>query len=177
MTLRRAQSEDADRLQRFYNSLSHASKRTFRPLGWRAGLDRCRDVVNGNGADSETRFDLFAVEEDRIVGWGFAAGLSEDTPGFGLGVSDHRQGLGLGRRLMDEVIHEVRRRGNTGLSLCLVQDNLRARRLYESFGFRKTRTRRGTDGLRYTDMRLDLASEEGTELQSDSIGRLSVEFP
>lgn len=177
VTLRRARSEDAHRLQRFYNSLSHASKRTFRPMGWRAGLDRCRDVVNGNGTDSETRFDLFAVEEDRVVGWGFAAGLSGDTPGFGLGVSDHRQGLGLGRRLMSKVIQEVRWRGNAGISLCLVQDNLRARRLYESFGFRSTGARRGTDGLRYTDMRLDLASEEGAETQSGSIGRLSVEFP
>ena len=159
VALRRARPGDARRLQRFYNSLSRSSKRMFRPLGWRAELDPCRDVVNGNGTDPEARFDLFAVEEDRIVGWGFAAGLTGDVPGFGLGVSDHRQGLGLGQRLMGEVVQEVRRRGHAGVSLCLVQDNLRARRLYESFGFRRTGTHRGTDGLRYIDMRLDFASE------------------
>ena len=161
--LRRARPGDERELQRFYHSLSHASRRTFRPLGWSATSDQCKDVVDGNRADPEERFDLFAVEGERIVGWGFVAGLTGEVPGFGIGIADHRQGQGLARRLMGEVVEEVRRREKAGISLCLVQDNVRALRLYESFGFRETGTHRGEDGLDYFDMRLDIPSSEGDD--------------
>lgn len=155
VVLRRARVGDAPELQRFYNGLSRASRRTFRPLGWNATMNPCEEVVAGNTSEPETRFDLFAVEGSRMVGWGFVSGLDKDVPGFGLGVADDHQGRGLGRRLMAAVMEECRQRGKVGIELCVVQDNERAWKLYESFGFRRIGTHRGSDGLEYLDMRVE----------------------
>lgn len=127
----------------------------FRPLGWNTTLNACEEVVAGNTSEPETRFDMFAAKGSRIAGWGFVSGLDRDMPSFGLGVEDALQAQGLGRRLMAAVMAECRQRGKVGVELCVVQDNEQAWKLYESFGFHRIRTHRGSDGLDYFDMRME----------------------
>lgn len=44
-------------------------------------------------------------------------------------------GRGLGRRLVEAVMHVLGEQGHRRLSLAVTEDNVRARRLYESIGF------------------------------------------
>jgi GNAT superfamily N-acetyltransferase len=44
-------------------------------------------------------------------------------------------GQGLGRRLIEAVMHTLGEQGHRVLSLAVTEDNVRARRLYESMGF------------------------------------------
>ena len=76
VVIRRLDLGDAPALVAFYNSLSQASKRTFRPLGPVTTLEKCEGIVVDNVAVADTKFDLVAISDGaardgRIVGWGF----------------------------------------------------------------------------------------------------------
>jgi len=135
VTLRVLQEGDAPALLRFYNSLSPASIRTFRPLGERTSLDVCRTIVQDTVVDGGTRIDVVATHNNAIVGWAFVSGLEGAEPGLGLAVLDAFHGQGLGSALLDLVLDYTRRRGVPTVYLVAVKDNLRAIKLYESRGF------------------------------------------
>ena len=151
--LRRLEPGDAAGLSEFYNGLSDPSKRLFRPLREKTDPEQCLGLARENEAEIDRKYDLIAVEDGRIVGWTFLWNL--DEPGaavFGLAVSDARQGRGIGRRLMAEVLAAAGSRGLRTVRLTVVQENMRARGLYESLGFTVTGTTVGPDGLDYYKM-------------------------
>ena len=152
LDIRRIRSDEAPALEQFYNALSHETRRLFRPLGWHATLEQCRQWVAENTADPDTRYDLVVVDGQRIVGWCFIMRLDGEHPTYGIGVDDAYHRLGLGRELTRLVLDEARRRGLPQVELTCVQDNRVAQNLYAKFGFRRTGEFTGDDGLPYYRM-------------------------
>ncbi|MEI7436294.1 MAG: GNAT family N-acetyltransferase [bacterium] len=135
--IRRIEPGDAEYLTNFYNGLGHEVIKRFRPLGWTATTEACENVVAGNTAVPEYRFDLLALREGRIVGWCFMWDVHTENPFFGLGIAAEERGKGLGARLMVLVMQEARRRKLQRIYLTVVTDNQIAWRLYEKQGFVK----------------------------------------
>lgn len=150
----RLNSRDAGALAAFYNALSPASKRTFRPLGETATVRICAKVARENLA--ERKYDLVAKEDGSIVGWGFLWDLKSECSTLGLGIADGWQGKGLGRAFMDALISEARCRQLGQVTLTVVQDNERAIRLYEQYGFVRRDEFVADDGLPYYRMTVTL---------------------
>ena len=145
---------DAPGLQAFYNSLDPFGKEMFHPIGPVAELDACEKVVRD--ALSGGRCDLVIARGDEILGWAFVSDLEKEYPLLGIGVSEGLRSRGLGAKLVERLVEFVRsRRGNKGIELTVVRTNDRARRLYESFGFRICGEHEGTDGLPYYRMRVE----------------------
>lgn len=128
---------DAPGLVRFYNDLSPATIRLFRPLGHRASLKRCRRIATENYISPAPRADWVNVREDtrEIAGWVFLKELTTDSPELGIAVADRFQNMGLGSALLEQAILGARRLSLETIYLVVVQDNERAIRLYERFGF------------------------------------------
>ena len=168
-TIRQLQSEDAEALAAFYNGLSTASKRTFRPLGETTTRDICIGVAAGNaggnadgnsagdGGKHPTKYDLIALADNRIIGWGFLWALAaegpDDGPVFGLAVADAYHGMGLGTRLTGAVIAWSDAQHLPQVILTVVQDNVIAQHIYERQGFVRYGEFVGEDGLDYYRMR------------------------
>ena len=158
--VRRLRPGDGEALARFYNGLSEASRRTFRPLGWQTRADVCAKVVEGNVAG--TQYDLVAVSHvspgggSEIVGWSFVWDLGSEEPNFGLGVADAWQGQGVGGALMDRVLAGARGAGVSRVYLIVVQDNLVAYGMYARRGFVRYGELVGEDGLAYFKMVAEL---------------------
>jgi len=154
--MRRLKPGDEKALMEFYNSLSDNSKRTFRPIDYKTTLEVCKDIIEDNTLEIERKFDLLAVHEDLIVGWGFLWNLESCEPTFGLGVADDFQGQGLGGKLIDSIIETARERGIKKVFLTVVQYNEVAWKLYEKRGFVKYGEFVGGDGLDYFRMVAEL---------------------
>lgn len=154
---------DAAALESVYNALGAESKRTFHPLGDRTTVETCEAIIAENAPEAGKKFDVVAVTNGQIIGWSFLWNLSSDCPTFGLGVTDEWQGKGLGRRLMDHVLAEAARRGIPRISLTVVQDNDRARGMYERRGFVRQESFLGDDGLPYYYMTLELPIQRQEE--------------
>lgn len=96
-----------------------------------------------------------------LIGFAFIK-LKNNTYGeLGIFVRDDCQGKGIGSKLLDSLIKLARKEGLKKIRLTVLADNYRAIRLYEKFGFRKTRYIKGGDvyhGKRYdcVEMLLDL---------------------
>jgi ribosomal protein S18 acetylase RimI-like enzyme len=79
--------------------------------------------------------------------------LSRDTENArflmdGLFVAPHARGQGVGTRLLEAIAEEARARGYREVRLDVVEENLRARALYERLGYRPV-ARHSTGLLRY----------------------------
>lgn len=160
-TLRRLAPGDEGALMAFYNQLSAASKRTFRPIGPVALPEVCADIVVANADGVGTKYDLVAIDDGArqtgsIIGWSFLWNLDTDEPMFGLAVADafHRQGLGA--MLMARVMQAAREIGLPTVHLTVVTDNNAAQRLYEKQGFVKYDEFIGEDGLPYFKMKAEV---------------------
>ena len=135
--IRRIEAGDAASLANFYNGLGREVIKRFRPLGWTATTEAGENVVAGNTAMPESRFDLLALREGRIVGWCFMWDVHTENPFFGLGIAAEERGKGLGAKLMELVMQEALRRKLQRIYLTVVTDNQVAWRLYEKQGFVK----------------------------------------
>lgn len=133
--LRHLQAGDAPALLAFYNGLSPATIRTFRPLREQTTLAVCEEIVQANSVDSGHRVDIGAWHGEALVGWGFLERLDSDQPQLGLGVTDALQGQGLGRALLDQLLSTARLSARAAIYLIVVNDNQRAISLYKSCGF------------------------------------------
>ncbi|MFN8492800.1 MAG: GNAT family N-acetyltransferase [Caldilineaceae bacterium] len=127
--------EDAEALLTFYNHLSPASIRTFRPLGDQTSLPVCQAIVADQWTDHGSRFDLVAWHGTMMVGWAFLFRLDGEKPELGLGVADAFHGQGIGGALLDHLLVWARRQAMPKVYLIVVTDNHRAIRLYQSRGF------------------------------------------
>lgn len=150
--LRRIEASDAEALMAFYNALSWASKRTFRPLGEKTTLGKCEEVIRENTPERERKLDIVACEDGRIAGWSFLWNLQADAPTFGLAVADAFHGQGLGSQLMDCVLSSADERGIAKIALTVVCDNDKAREMYLRRGFMLQQAFTGEDGLPYYGM-------------------------
>jgi ribosomal protein S18 acetylase RimI-like enzyme len=157
-SIRRLQPGDEERLARFYNGLSRASRRTFRPLGWETDSTQCAEIVRENQEGS--KYDLVVVtgseEGAEIVGWSFVWDLWSEKPSFGLGIADAYQGRGLGGTIMGQVLADVCAAGVGRVYLTVVQDNYVAYGMYGRRGFVRYGETLGEDGLAYYKMVADL---------------------
>ena len=156
VTIQRIGPGDENPLVEFYNGLSESSKRTFRPLGITTTLSVCRDIIKDNNPEIDKKFDLVALHEKRIIGWGFLWNIESGEATFGLGIADDFQGEGLGSKLMDRVIEVVHQRGLRKVFLTVVKDNQMAWKMYEKRGFVKYGDFVGEDGLDYWRMAAEL---------------------
>lgn len=151
--IRRLAPGDEGALVAFYNQLSAASKRTFRPIGPVALPEVCVGIVADNTNGAGTKFDLVAVQNGCIVGWSFLWNLDTDEPLFGLAVADALHGQGIGTVLLTRVMQAANEMGLPTVYLTVVTDNVVAWRLYEKHGFVKYDEFIGEDGLPYFKMR------------------------
>ena len=153
--IRPLRAEDAPALETFYNGLGRDTIRLFHPLGWNVSLSDTVGVCEA--AARGERYDLVLDHAGSIVGWAFLANMNTDTLLFGIGIAETYRGRGFGRRLMQGLIDEALRRGKKHIELTVVQTNIRARKLYENFGFKVTGALTGKDdGLDYFKMALEL---------------------
>ncbi len=154
IAMRQIEPGDAVALAEFYNGLSAASKRTFRPLGMTTAVAACEAVICDNQPEVGEKFDLVAMDGARVIGWSFLWGLRAE-PVFGLGVADVYHGQGVGGALMDRVLAEAHTRDIKHVVLTVVQDNEKAWRMYARRGFvRYGEFVEEADGLSYYRMAL-----------------------
>ncbi|MDF1514965.1 MAG: GNAT family N-acetyltransferase [Anaerolineae bacterium] len=159
VVIRRLERADAHQLAHFYNRLSQASKRTFRPIGPLAIPEKCSEIAELNcTTDSQCamNYDLIAVYDQMVIGWSFLWELKPGPPTFGLAVADAYHRMGIGARLMDNVLTWAKHHGIPEIILTVVQDNDVAWQLYEKMGFAKTGTFTGEDSLPYFHMKAEL---------------------
>jgi GNAT superfamily N-acetyltransferase len=134
MLIRPLSSQNTPALMAFYNGLSRATIRTFRPLGDQASLEVCQRIVADNNLSPAPRFDLVACVGEEIFGWAFIEKLSTH-PDLGIAVADSLQGQGIGTALLTRIVDWAREHSLPAIYLMVVQDNDRAIRLYERYGF------------------------------------------
>jgi neutral ceramidase len=148
--LRELRSDEAGALQRFYNTLSQGVRTRFRPMGWDVALDTCETIAGHTGQGE--RYDIVLDNGREIVGWAFLTRLDQPVANLGIGIADDYCGRGLGKRLMQALVDEAKRLGKAGIDLTVLQENERARGLYEKFGFAVTGTGRAADETDYYKM-------------------------
>ena len=159
--IRRLAPGDTNALMAFYNQLSAAAKRTFRPIGPVALPEVCAGIVAANNNGAGTKFDLIATANGRIVGWSFLWNLDTDEPLLGLAVADAFHGQGIGTTLITRVMQTARELHLPAVYLTVVTDNTVAWRLYEKYGFVKYGEFVGEDGLPYFKMKAEVDGRRG----------------
>jgi ribosomal-protein-alanine N-acetyltransferase len=90
-----------------------------------------------------TRHYLVADERGRVLGYAGLAATRHEADVQTVAVDPDRQGEGLGRRLLDALLAEARRRGCADVFLEARADNERAIELYRRSGFEQVGVRRG----------------------------------
>lgn len=112
-------------------------------------------------AQAETRQYLIAEVEGHLVGYCGVMVVATTADIQTIGVLPEFEGRGIGSAMLTELLAEARRRGARETLLEVREDNPRARKLYEKFGFEHIHTRRGyyRDGVSAEVMRLIFKSE------------------
>jgi ribosomal-protein-alanine N-acetyltransferase len=94
-------------------------------------------------AQSELRHYLVAEQAGRIVGYAGLAAWAAESWVQTVAVAEAVRGCGIGRRLMEALLAEARRRAARTCALEVRADNDVAQQLYASLGFRRIGIRRG----------------------------------
>lgn len=88
-----------------------------------------------------------AVRDDEPVGLALVAQRGAESRVAMMGIADSAQGTGIGKWLMQKVINDAKGRGDSSLTLEVIEQNERAVRLYESVGFHSLRRLTGYQGV------------------------------
>jgi ribosomal protein S18 acetylase RimI-like enzyme len=122
-------SRDADALADLFADIDETF---FRPHPFTA--EEARRIASLEGRD---HYALMFVDE-RPVAYGMLRGWDEgfETPSLGIAVRTREQRRGYGRLMMDHLRATAMARGAGMVRLRVHRDNERARRLYESLGYR-----------------------------------------
>jgi ribosomal protein S18 acetylase RimI-like enzyme len=134
--VRRLGAGDLDRFAGLLDGLSERSRRWFHPHGYdRADAEGV--LAGAAGDDAQARWLLLVRHggQEVAAGYGFLWNLRGGAPSLGIAVRDDFQRQGLGGVLMEFLLDAARSRGCTAVRLTVYDDNPRARRLYERFGF------------------------------------------
>ncbi|MER7275337.1 ribosomal protein S18-alanine N-acetyltransferase [Dactylosporangium sp. NPDC000244] len=87
---------------------------------------------------------LVALDGERVVGYaGLAVAAPDEAWVQNIGVRKDAQRRGIGRRLLEALLAEARRRGVEQVLLEVAVDNGPAQRLYAEYGFEAVGIRRG----------------------------------
>ena len=116
-------------------------------------------------AQTETRQYLIAEADGQLIGYCGVMVVGPTADIQTIGVLPQYEGRGIGTAMLTGMLDEARRRGAAETLLEVREDNPRARRLYERFGFEHIHTRRGyyRDGVSAHVMRLILDSSSASE--------------
>lgn len=175
---------DILKLHSAYNSLSHRSKYLFHPgfLGFEfisfrwflvqvalatSTLKPLRKLLL-HICPSAVFLPVVATNQfNEIIGFAFIKVERRISKGFfgrlGAYVKDDYQGKGVGSKLMKSLINFARKENVRKIHLMTLPSNIKAIRLYEKYGFKRTRTIKGGDvwygkRLNCIEMSLDLHS-------------------
>ena len=118
-------------------------------------------------AQTETRHYLVAEADGELIGYCGVMVVGTTADIQTIGVLPDYEGRGTGTLMLTQMLAEARRRGATETLLEVREDNPRARRLYERFGFEHIHTRRGyyRDGVSALVMRLTFDLQSVSERQ------------
>ncbi|MBN6078107.1 ribosomal protein S18-alanine N-acetyltransferase [Aggregatibacter actinomycetemcomitans] len=83
----------------------------------------------------ERYLNLKIGEESRIDGFAICQTVLDEATLFNIAVDPQQQGLGLGRRLLSELMMQLKQKGVLTLWLEVRESNQKARELYDSLGF------------------------------------------
>nr|WP_241008625.1 ribosomal protein S18-alanine N-acetyltransferase [Aggregatibacter actinomycetemcomitans] len=83
----------------------------------------------------ERYLNLKIGEESRIDGFAICQTVLDEATLFNIAVDPQQQGLGLGRRLLSELMTQLKQKGVLTLWLEVRESNQKARELYDSLGF------------------------------------------
>lgn len=148
--LRELRADDGLGLQKFYNGTGQQVRYWFNPLGWNATLEQCEGVCQE--ASRGDRYDVVLDNGRQIVGWAFLMKLDQPLAYLGIGITDAYCSKGLGKILMQALEDYAKSHGHEGMDLIVVQDNPRAKALYERFGFVVTEAFTAADGREFYRM-------------------------
>jgi RimJ/RimL family protein N-acetyltransferase len=173
--IREPRISDITKLIKWYHSLSDESKRFFHPfsetisspnffLTWMTLSLSCVKLLRRvllKILPQLIYISLCSLCSDEIVGFAFVKLKNHVYGELGIGIRDDYQGIGIGSKLMDNLIKLAQREGLRKIHLSVFVNNYRAIRLYEKFGFKKTKFIKSGDtykGKKYDclEMWLDL---------------------
>jgi len=120
-------------------------RRVFPEEPWTAGL------FWSELGQVDTRHYLVALDRDAVVGYAGLCDHPDEAFVQTLAVDPDHRGSGVGTRLLEALLAEAGRRGQTRVALEVRADNEAAQRLYARHGFRRTGVRRGYYGQGRTD--------------------------
>jgi ribosomal protein S18 acetylase RimI-like enzyme len=175
ITIREPRISDIVKLIKWYHSLSDESKRFFHPFPETASnpyfilalimlLLSCIKILRRillKILPQLIYISLCSIYSNEVVGFAFIKLKNQYYGELGIGIRDDFQGMGLGSKLMDNLIKVAQREGLKKIRLTVLTDNYRAIRLYEKFGFKKSKFIKDCDiykGKKYDcfEMLLDL---------------------
>jgi len=154
LVIRELKIWDIVKLYKMYNSLSDESKRYFHPFPETAFYSPSfllTWVMLALSSIKILRKSLLKIAPylfyitvcslylNEIVGFAFIKLKNRYYGELGIGIRDDFQGMGIGSKLMDSLIRLARNEGLRGIRLIVMADNYRAIKLYEKFGFKKTK--------------------------------------
>lgn len=122
-------------------------------------------------AQTETRHYLVAEDNGGLIGYCGVMVLGSTADIQTIGVLPQYEGRGIGTRMLTLMLDEARRRGAAETLLEVREDNPRARRLYERFGFEHIHTRRGyyRDGVSAHVMRLTFSPSNAAKVSNEQV--------
>jgi GNAT superfamily N-acetyltransferase len=164
VTIRPANLEDADAVGEVHVRAWQSAYRGLMPDGYLDGLQakdharRWREHLLAPASDVHL---LVVVDDQRVVGFASVGpALDSDAPSdvgqlYAINLDPDVWGRGLGRALLGVATDQLRELGYVEAVLWVVTDNQRARRLYESEGWRYDDSRRVDQvfGVVVSDMR------------------------
>ena len=153
IVIRELKLQDIPELYKMYRSLSEESKRFFHPFPERVvsassfltwiplALSCIRSLrrILLRISSSLAYISVCSLYSDKLIGFAFIRFRSRLYGNLGIVVRDDFQGMGVGSRLMHYLIILARREGIKRVRLTVLADNYKAIKLYEKFGFKKTR--------------------------------------
>lgn len=133
-------SDDRTAISEVYEESWKYAYKGIIPKDYLDSIPKGRWALNLDNPDMKT---LVCVENGRIVGTSsFCKSRFEQFNGWGEVVSIYLlpdyMGKGYGKLLMESVITELERQGYGDVFLWVLEENIRARRFYEQFGFSLT---------------------------------------
>ena len=86
--------------------------------------------------------NLKIVEGHQIYGFAICQTVLDEATLFNITIDPQKQGLGLGRKLLNELITQLRQKGILTLWLEVRESNKKAQALYDSLGFNQVDIRK-----------------------------------
>ena len=115
-------------------------------------------------SDSRNSYPVVGVERDSVVGYAIAWFVADELHIGNIAVTKARQGRGMGKRLLEHLLKEASRREVEYATLEVRVSNVKAIRLYRSYGFRPIALRKryyGDNGEDAMVMFTEIGPERG----------------